>query len=80
MRLTTRLPACAAALVAALLAAPASAWGDSEPLQPLSASTTDLVALAIAVAALVVVCWLVLGRLVRARRAQQRANAGDADS
>jgi len=76
MRTITRLSACAALLVIAALTAAAPAWADSEPLQPLPASTTDLVALGIAVAALAVVCWLILGRVVRARRARQRPKAG----
>jgi len=66
----------AAVCVIAWLAAPSAAWADSEPLQPLSASTTDLVALGIGIATVAVVCWLVLDRLAEARRARRRTRAG----
>jgi L-lactate permease len=74
--------ACAAgltALLVALVVAP-PAFADSMPLQPLSASTTDLIVTGIVVACVVVVCWLILYRLAEARRAStRRQRARDRD-
>jgi membrane protein implicated in regulation of membrane protease activity len=65
--------AACAALLAALVAAPAAFADSSGPLRPLSTSTTDLIVTGIVVACVVVVSWLVLYRLAEGRRASNRA-------